>query len=68
MSCDEKYDGETKEILSDTENLLKKITHKVCDILIGSGRKKLEKICSDPDVTVHYDDKKSKKMIEVKNE
>jgi len=55
-------DNEIKEILDDTEGLLKKITHKICDLLIGSGRKKMEKICSDKDTIVEY-----KKEIEVKD-
>jgi len=52
-------EDEVKEIIDDTENLLKKITHKICDILIGSSRKKMEKICSDPNIVVHYKDKKN---------
>ena len=52
-------DDQVKEIIDDTENLLKKITHKICDILIGTSRKKMEKICSDPNIVVHYKPKKN---------
>ena len=52
-------DDEVKEILNDTESLLKKVTHKICDILIGSSRKKVEKICSNPDNIVHFRKRKS---------
>jgi hypothetical protein len=51
-------DNEVKEIIDDTESLLKRITHKICNILIGSGRKKMEKICSNPNIIVHYKDEK----------
>jgi len=61
-------DNEVKEILNDTENLLKKITHKICDILIGSGRKKMEKICSDPNVIIHIKDIKKDIQKEVEGE
>jgi hypothetical protein len=61
-------DDEVKEILDDTEGLLKKITHKICDILIGSSRKKMEKICSDPDIIVHYRDRKKHSIAREKNE
>lgn len=57
-------DEEVKEILNDTENLLKKITHKICDILIGSSRKKMEKICSDPTVIIHIKSTKHDKIDE----
>lgn len=57
-------DEEVKEILNDTENLLKRISHKICDILIGSSRKKMEKICSDPDVIIHLKRKKNDPTIE----
>lgn len=50
---------EVKEIIDDTESLLKKITHKICDILIGTSRKKMEKICSDPKIVVHFKGKKN---------
>lgn len=46
-------DDEIKQIFDDTESLLKRITHKICDILIGSGKKKMEKICSKRDIIVH---------------
>ena len=52
-------DEEVKEIITDTENLLKKISHKICDILIGSSRKKMEKVLSDPDVIIHIKRKKN---------
>jgi hypothetical protein len=57
-------DDEVKEIMNDTENLLKKITHKICDILIGSSRKKMEKICSDPDIIVHFRKRKDDSINE----
>lgn len=48
---------DVKEILDDVESLFKKVLHKVSDILVGESRKKLEKICSDKKVIVHYDPK-----------
>jgi len=49
---------EVKGILDDTESLLKRISHKICDILIGSSRKKMEKICSNPDIVIYRRKKK----------
>ena len=49
-------ENDVKEIINDTESLLRRITHKICDILIGSGRKKMEKIYSNPNVTIHIKD------------
>jgi hypothetical protein len=57
-------DQEVKEILNDTENLLKRISHKICDILIGSSRKKMEKICSDPNIIIHIKRKKDDPTFE----
>jgi hypothetical protein len=61
-------DNEVKEIIDDTESLLKKITHKICDILIGSSRKKMEKICSDPNVIIHMKDIQREIEKDVKGE
>lgn len=54
----EEVKNNDQEIIDDTINLVKKIIHRVGDWIVGDAKKKLEKICSDKNVRVHYEPKK----------